>query len=161
MPTPKQQIVDALNELAVMQTERDSLAAKQEKQVAKFRAEFERATTPILEKYNERLAPVNQRIAALTKEVEAAMLNNLDATGKPRLAKVTSESLQAEILQSAARREVDAEKFFNEVPVLQRHGAQFWNCLSVQIGKAEKFLGEKINDIASVKESFKVVIRLK
>lgn len=161
MPTPKQQIIDSLTELAVMRSERESLVAKQEKAVAKYRAEFERATTPILEKYNGRLAPVSQRIAALEKEVEAALLNNLDADGNPKLKVVSTNFLVAEVVQSAARREIDAEKFFNEVPALQRNGSAFWDCLSVQIGNAAKFLGERINEIAKVKPSFKVVIKLK
>lgn len=161
MANPKQQVTDALNELAVLNVERESLAAKQEKAMVKHRAEFERATTPILEKYNEKLAPVNQRIAALTKEVEAALLNNTNADGAPKLKSVATDALCAEVVQSAARREVAAESFFNFVPSVQRSGESFWSCLSVQIGKAEKFLGEKINEIASVKPSFKVVIRPK
>lgn len=161
MASPKKQIIDCLNELEVLQAERDSLAAKQEKAIAKYRAEFEKATTPILEKYNEKLAPVNQRIAALNKEVEAQMLMNADADGNPKLKVVSSAALTAEVVQSAARREVSAEVFFDAVPALKRHGESFWQCLSVQIGKAEKFLGASINEIANVKNSFKVVIRPK
>lgn len=161
MPSPKQQVTDALNELEVLQAERESLMAKQEKAVAKYRAEFEKAVQPINEKFQERLSPVNQRIYALEKDIEAAMLNYTDADGNPKMQTVKSEQLVAEVIQSAARREVDSEEFFNFVPALQRRGAGFWNCFSVQIGKAEKFLGEKINEIARVKSSFKVVIKTK
>jgi len=161
MASAKQQIIDSLTELAVLQDERDFLVLKQEKQIAKYRAEFEQATTPIFEKTNKKLAPVNQRISALQKEVEAAMLNNLDGNGRPKLKVVSTDALTAEVVQSASRREIDAETFFAEVPSLKRRGSSFWECFAVQIGKAEKFLGERINEISKVKTSLKVVIKSK
>lgn len=161
MASPKQKVIDALTELEILQAERDSLETKRERATRKFREEFEAATAPVNQKFDSQILPVQERIAALTKEIEAAMLMNLDADGNPKLTKAASENLQAEVVQSAARREVEAEAFFNFVPALQRRGSSFWNCFSVQIAKAEKFLGEKINEIATLKKNFKVVIRPK
>lgn len=159
--TTKQNVAAALAELEQLYKTRDKYLAQEHKALEPHREQYEANVSEIRERFDSKLTPTMSRIDALEKEVSVQMLTNVNADGRPKLNKVASENLQAEVVQSAARREVDAEAFFDFVPALQRRGAAFWNCFAVQIGKAEKFLGERINDIAVVKQNFKVVIRPK
>lgn len=157
----KTEIKTALDELAVLYTEREQIEMRRERQLKRHREKFEKAVQPINEKIQAKLSPVNQRIYALEKDVEAGLITSTKADGSFKFQQIESSGIHAEIIQTASRREVSAEKFFSEVPALQRNGESFWSCLSVQIAKAEKFLGEKLNDIADIKQNFKVAIKRK
>jgi hypothetical protein len=155
----KQNIAAALKELEVLRQSERKIKARFEREMKPHQTAFDEATAEIRQKFAGQMSPVAERVAALEKEIHAQMLCHLDAGGEPKLKLVKSENLTAEVVQTAARREVDAETFFNFVPAIHRRGESFWSCLSVQIGKADKFLGEKINQIASIKNSYKVVIK--
>lgn len=155
----KTEIQTALDELAVLYGERDSIEAKRERKLKKHRAAFEQAAQPINDKIQTELAPVNQRIYALESDVRAAILTAKKPDGEFKFRAIESSDVKAEVVRTAGQREVAAETFFNSVPALQRHGESFWACFKVQIAKAEKFLGEKLDEIAEIKESFRVDIK--
>lgn len=157
MPTVKTQITDALTELAVLRESEKKYQAKFDKQVAPHEQIYFDSIKPFQEKFNAQVAPVRTRIAALEKEIEAKMLSTETADGGLKLMRVDTENLYVEAT-ATARREVDAKAFFEAVEESNRN-TQFWNCLSVLVGKTEKFLGSSIDAIASVKRSWKVTIR--
>ncbi len=119
-----------------------------------FKDTFEKKCKPFLEDANEKLKPINERLALLSAEIEKELRKGVDEdAGTVVLSQVlvglskANLSAIAEITKEEGDRIIDAQKFFDSVKAIDRD-AGFWDCLKVQIGKAEKFLGDKINKLA-------------
>lgn len=129
-----------------------------------FKETFEKKCKPFIEEANQKLQPLNERLALLSAEIEKEFRKGIDEdAGSIALAQVlvgkSNLSAIAEILKEDGDRVIDAQKFFDSVKAVDRT-AGFWGCLKVQIGKAEKFLGDKINELAKKPKVFRFKISI-
>jgi len=71
--------------------------------------------------------------------------------------KINRVSIATAIVEVATRteREIDTKTFFNAVPESQRSAA-FWSCFKTLVGKAEMFLGTRVNELAHAKRNHTV-----
>ena len=146
--------------VAAAKTQLDSIAARKAVLAGEIGAELmsgvdEKAGTVALSQVAVELEVVKQVHTAVAK------LNKAEAE-EPRLSESNKPLVQviAEVQVKDAPREIDAEKFFNFVKVTER-SAKFWGSLKVLIGEAEKFLGGKIDELATKQKKYSVSISLK
>jgi CHAT domain-containing protein len=141
------QLARAQRSEARLQTQLDNAVAPHEKLYLK-------EIKPFQEKFEPKLSKVRDRIAALEKEISAQVLEI--AEGEVIVPRVEANGIIAEA-NAVTRRTVKAYDFFQLVPSNQRD-VKFYGCLNVLIGKASKLVGDKLNEIASSKKSWKVKI---
>lgn len=156
----KKAIITALEELEGLYLSRERTEARQQKEITPHLETFEQAVAPIKAKYEKQLSPVQERIYALEKEVEAGMLASEQEDGTLKLMRVESANLVATASAHSVR-QVDPQVFFENVPESQRDG-NFWHCITIAIQKAEKLVGKvKLDAIAVLKRTHRVTIEKK
>src|SRR6185369_11301137 len=94
---------------------------------------LDHAMQPILSHHE----PIIARLQAKRDAIETEILGWLEAHGK--VITLAGEKAVAANANEEQNREVTPKTFFDFVKV---KGDEFWNCLKVEIGKAEKFLGK-------------------
>lgn len=156
---PKTAILDALSELETLYAARDKAFAALEKKLKPHKETYDAATAALIEAHNFRQLETNTRINALEKEVEAGLLGSEQPDGSLKLTRVESAALVAEAATTATRK-VDSQKFFDAVTA-DRRDSRFWECVSIGVQKAEKFLGDAVNSISALKRTHKCTIRPK
>lgn len=116
-----------------------------------FIVEFNEKTKLIVEKHDNKIAGIASKKAA----VEGEILGWLEGQGKP-IALAGDLAIAANEMQVSSRK-IDARKFFDKV---KDRGAAFWQCVTIGIQKADKYLGKTQVDAMATKES-KLVASLK
>ena len=114
---------------------------------------------PIVETYDAKLTPLRSQSTDLEKEIDALLKANVDGEGDPVPVHIATEMAGAELTKTEGARVVSVLKFFDSV---KTRTAAFWECLKVEVGKADKLLGkDKVDQISEKSTSFKVKISLK
>jgi hypothetical protein len=150
-------VARALKRWASLRAKKERIEAEREQKLAPIKARFERSCAPILARTQRNLAPVEAEIATLEAEMGAAMLAGIEKKGGIRVTRISTATAIIEVV-TKSEREIDTQAFFNAIPPAQRNAA-FWSCLKTLVGKAEKFLGARINEFAHAKQSHRVEIR--
>ncbi len=155
----KPQIASLLADWASLRARQQRIEAAREKQIAEHRTAFEQACAPAHSEANRKLTPIQEQLNEIENQITTAMKASIDAAGKIGIPYVTVDNATAEVV-SAAQREIKPEIFFEETPP-EKRTAVFWECVKIQIGKAEKFLGSRIDELAALKRTYNVKISLK
>lgn len=165
MPKPSKTAIElSLTEWLRLKMKAMKIGTKLAADIQPFKEAFERKSKSFIEQANTELRPINERMALLVAEIEKEMRKGVDEdAGTIALAQVLvgkgNLSAIAEILKEDGDRVIDAHKFFDAVKPVDR-SAGFWECLKVQIGKAEKFLGSRIDELAKKPAVFKFKVSL-
>lgn len=156
----------SLTEWLTLKVKAMRVAARFAADTKDFKEIYERKCKPFLEKTNEKLKPINERLALLSGEIEKELRKGVDEdAGTIALSQVliglTDAKLSAiaEIVKEEGDRVIDARKFFDFVKPAERTPA-FWGCLKVVIGPTVKFLGDKINTLAKKPMVYKFKISI-
>ena len=150
-------ITKALRRWKKLREERARIEAGRDQQLATLRTRFEQRCAPILASAAEELAPIQSEITTLEEQITAAMKAGILQNGDVKINRVSIATAVVEVV-TTSEREIDTRKFFDAVPPSER-GDAFWSCLKTYVGKAEKFLGERVNEFAHAKRRHSVVIR--
>lgn len=146
---------------AEVKAKADEWAAVEEKIARAERARNDELD-PYLVEYNEKTEPIRQKhekkinsLRTQADELKDQVLGWLNGVGKP--VSLEGEKAVAEAYMKEGSRSIDARAFFD---LVKAKGAEFWSCLRVEIGRAERFLGKTEVDRISTKET-KLVASLK
>lgn len=152
----KKQIQEWLDELAGIESKADKLTARYQKECAPAQVAYDEATAEPSKKFQDAIAPLNERAKELRAQIGDAILAKTDAAGDPTIRKVQGElGLVAEATVSE-KREVPPQEFFKKYQ--KKPG--FWDVITIAIGKAEKLIGKtELDAIASKVRSWKVDFR--
>lgn len=157
--TTEKRIKSLLAKWAPLEQERLAICAKRDTAVKKLREQFDADCAPHNTRANEKLAPVNEKIAPIKSEIEKLLLAAVDEDNIALLKTVESREARAETL-TKTERHIEPRDLLEAVPEADRTPS-FWGCLNVLIGKTEKFLGEKIDDLAKPERKHRVTISLR
>jgi hypothetical protein len=155
----EKEIAAKLKEWAKLRAKKERIEADRDQAIEPLRARFERRCAPILEKARLKLDPIEPDLISLQEEITALMLRGIAEDGELKLTRVATATAVAEVV-THAQREINPKSFFESIPPSQR-GQAFWSCLKVLIGNAEKFLGDRLKDLAHAKETHRVTITAK
>lgn len=160
MASGKTKISENLETLEGLYAKREKLENQKARQLHPHQVAFNEATKPITDKFDEKVAPIDKKIAELMDEISAEYNKTKQADGSYKLGKVEFGGLVAEPYSIQSAREVDAKSFFDSVPALKRESV--WGAFKVLIGKAEKIVGkEALDKIAKVTTTWSVQVRRK
>lgn len=122
---------------------------------------YERKAQPINEDADRKLEPILEQMRTLEKEIETAMLAAIKADGSIPIAQLETPKAIAQV-HTTGKREIDAAAFFRATSPRARTTAGFFDCLTVQIGKAEKFLDARTMARLAIKRlTHTVALKLK
>lgn len=123
--------------------------------------EFDRKAEEINTAADARLEPLLAEMEALELEIRSTMLREVKPDGTSPISQVDAETAVA-VLTIERRREIDPAAFMRAVPPKLRRDPGFLGCLSVLIGKAEKFLDKQtLARLVHLKLSPSVALTLK
>lgn len=152
-------VKEKLDEWAKLRTKLDKAAAQKNKELEPFIREHNERVAPIIEKYDAKFNPLVDKTNALAKEIEAILLGNTDKEGNPKPLSLNSVLATASVSKTEGARTIAVQKFFAFVK--NKTGA-FWDCITVQIGKADKLIGKsEVDKISDKKKTYSVHISLK
>jgi hypothetical protein len=136
------------------------IEAQRDADLAPLTAAYEKKCAAIHEAANEALRPLQARMGQFGAEISRQMNLGIDVDARTvALSQVVSGKAVAEVQTKEGNREIGPVKFFDHTPAAQRD-ARFWECVKIQIGKAEKFLGKTIDALATRPWTASVVIKL-
>ncbi len=156
MKPTRKSIAEKLNEWSMLNAKLSKLKQAQLKDLQPLKEEYDARCTPIIEKHQSKISPVMAEMNAIEDEISKALLSVVDDEGVPKMRLVEGDTASAAVSINSVR-ECDAKVFFDSVSQSAKD-KKFWDCFKVQIGKAEKFLGDKLNEISKLKQTFKVTI---
>lgn len=160
MANEKAKIGENLKALEGLYAKREKLETQKARQLHPHQVAFNEATKPITDKFDEKVAPIDKKIAELMDSISAEFNKTKQADGSFKLGKVEFGGLVAEPYSTQSAREVDAKVFFDSVPAIKRESV--WSAFKVLISKAEKLVGkEALDKIAKVKTTWNIQVRRK
>jgi hypothetical protein len=129
--------------------------------VLKQQQKFDKACAPINSAALETLDPLRAEMRTLAAEIERELKSGIAKDGKTAsVLSVETDKAIAE-LKDNGHRKIEPSAFFEEIPP-GRRTLEFWQCVDVRIGKAEKYLPEDaMTRLAGHEPSWKVLTRLK
>lgn len=137
------------------------LEAVRDKALAPLTAAYEKRCAAIHEEANEQLRPIEEQLKNLEAAIAKEFAIGIDIGGRScALYQAATEKAIAEVQTNEGNREIPAEKFFDQIPAARRD-SKFWECVKIQIGKAEKLLGSVVDALADKPWTAEVVIKLK
>jgi hypothetical protein len=121
----------------------------------------QRAIAPINEEFDLKLSPLNETKRTLEAEIISLMEAGIDREKETvALSEVDVARALVRVNVSDGSRFIDPEGFFKFTPPANRN-AKFWECVTIPIGKASKFLGSAIERLATKPKKFEVKLSLK
>ncbi len=168
MARPSKKAVElALTEWFALNVKATRITAKRDAEIQPLKDSYEKKCAPILEEAKQKLSPLQERMKFLEKEITKTLESGIDketetvALSQVVVSSETSPLIAiAEVLVDEGDRSIDPQEFFKTTAPAKRD-AKFWGCVKVLVQKAEKFLGEKINEIAKRPKVFKVKVSVK
>jgi hypothetical protein len=145
------QIKEKSQEWAELQEQISDLESKKSNALAPLERQFAEAAFPVAQKYDSRIAKLQEKAASLEKEI-VGWLKTLNKA----ITLETEDAIAANESQSGNRK-IDPQKFLKKA---KDKGAEAWACVNILVKQAEKLLGAKVVDEISSKES-KIVSSLK
>ena len=155
---------ELLTELGEKLVERAALEAQRQEMLAPITRRYQKACEPIDAEFNPQFVPLDARIKDLKQQVEAYLKAGFDAkTGAVKLTQLVGDANQGQepvaAIKIATQRWLDPERFCAEI---KERTKEFWDCLSVGIAKAEKFIGaNRVNALAKTEYKASVVFELR
>jgi len=146
-----QELIDELHDL---EKKHAQLSAVRDTELAVPTAEYQAACEPINAKYNPKFTKLNAEIGSKKKELSDFLLSGFDEkTGAVSLGLLESTVVKGRqlvaVVKVGSSRIVNPESFFKAVT---ERTAEFWDCLTVGLQKAEKFIGKnRVEDLAKKK----------
>lgn len=108
---------------------------------------------PVLDKYDPKIEKLQERQSEIYDEVTEW----LSIQGRPIV--LEGENAVAAVEVKVGSRTIDPKAFFD---LVKTKGSEFWGCLTVQIAKAERFLGKtEVDRISEKKTSLVPTLKLK
>src|SRR5205085_2145564 len=137
MLKPKE-LIARLEAWEKLKKQRDRIDANADGQIEDLLSTYERKAEPINTERERKLEPVVSQMEMIESEIREAMLRQIKPDGTIGLPQLETEHALAQVLIDK-RREIDAAAFIRATPPRRRNDPAFYGCLTVQIGKAEKF----------------------
>lgn len=159
MPINQKLVKEKLAEWAILRKKLDKAAAQRNKELDPFIREHNEKIAPIIEKYDKKYNPLVDKSNALAKEISDLLMANTDKDGQPKQVLIETAEASAQLTQKDGARTIDVQKFFNFV---KNKTASFWDCLTVQVGKADKLIGKtEVDKLSDKKTTYSVNLSLK
>lgn len=165
----KAAISAALEEWARLTAKVAKIESDRDAQLSPITTRYENQCAPIRNAATEKLNPLIERRAQLAAEINKQLELGIDREKSIVLLPQVSVEAQlsarktvvavAEVQVGEGNREIDPQKLFDQVPPAKRD-AGFWQCLKVQIGKAEKYLGAAIDTLAKKPKTYNIKISI-
>jgi hypothetical protein len=124
---------------AKLRQQREKIEAQTDGQLEDLFGTFEKKAEPIYTARDRKLDPIIEEMDRLEATIREELLGQLKAN-RP-LPQIESTSAIAQVFVER-RREIDPAAFFRAVAPRRRNEPAFLACLTVQVGKAEKFLDQ-------------------
>ena len=157
----KAQLTQKLQEWEKLKRQRDRIDAEADGQLEDLIVTFEKKSEPINVERDRKLQPVLDQLEELEGELRTEMLRQVKPDGTIGIPQLETEHALAQVL-STSKREIDAGAFIRATSPRRRNDSAFFECLTVQIGKAEKFLDHlTMKRLARAKVTHNVAITLK
>jgi hypothetical protein len=109
---------------------------------------FDRQCATIRAQANEKLEPIQKKLAALVEQIEKPLLAGVADDGTIDLPQVIGERAFATVNRKDGPREIDPVKFFEHTPPAKRDPV-FWGCVKIAVAPAEKLVGKVTLDTMS------------
>jgi hypothetical protein len=157
----KKAIAEKLDAWAKNERKRLRAEADRDLELEPHVTRFQKAVGPVNAAAEEKLRPLNEA----KKQFEAEIMSMLEAgidreTGTVALPQVEVERAIARVDSTEGNRVIDPKDFFDYTVAANRND-NFWDCVTIPIGKATKFLGSAIERLAKKPTKFEVKIILK
>ncbi len=140
MATPKD-LTAKLSAWEKLKKQRDRVDAAADGQLEDLLTTFEKKAEPINTERDRRLQPILEQMDAIESDIRAEMLRSVKPDGTIGIPQLETPGALA-LVCIDKKREIDAASFFRAIPPSRRNDPAFYGCLTVQIGKAEKFLDQ-------------------
>jgi hypothetical protein len=161
MKPKKTEIAAKLEAWVKNEKKRLKLEAQHDVDIEPHVTRYQRAIGPITEERDRKLAPLLEFKKTSEAEIISLMEAGIDReTGKVALPQVEVDGAVVRVNVSEGSRVIDAEEFF-QFTVPANRNAKFWECVTIPIGKASKFLGSAIDRLASKPKKFETKLSLK
>jgi hypothetical protein len=157
----KPELTAKLQEWGKLTKQRNKIEAEADGQLEDLIVTFERKAEPINAERDRKLQPFLEQLQTLENELRDEMLRNVKADGTIGIPQLETALALAQV-HASSKREIDAAAFIRATPPRRRTDPGFYACLTVQIGKAEKFLDQPtMLRLARPKVTHSVAITLK
>jgi len=134
----KQQIIKSLEDWARKKRRVDNINADADRKLQPLLDAYERKAEPVNADRDAKIQPLIAEMERLELEIRTALLSQVTADGTAP-APIEIDSAIAQVTVDR-KREIDAATFMRAVPPRLRQDPGYIGCLSVLVGKAEKFL---------------------
>lgn len=139
----------------------NQIEAKRREQLQPYLDDFERKTAAINTGADRATEPLLREMSQIQLQIEAAMLAKMQSDGTTTLREVNAGDACA-FVTTDKKREIDAATFMRVVPPGLRGDSGFLACLSVLVGKAERYLDKPTLDrVVRPKLTHSVTLTLK
>lgn len=144
-----------------LKRQRDKVDATADGQLEDLLVTYEKKAEPINSERDRKLQPIVDQMNTLEEELRAEMLRQIKPDGTIGIPQLETTLALAQVL-ATSKREIDAAAFIRATAPRRRNDPAFYNCLTVQIGKAEKFLDQPtMTRLARPKVTYAVAVTLK
>ena len=144
-----------------LKKQRDRVDAAADGQLEDLLVTYEKKAEPINSERDRKLQPIVDQMNTLEEELRAEMLRQIKPDGTIGIPQLETSLALAQVL-ATSKREIDAAAFIRATPPRRRNDPAFYGCLTVQIGKAEKFLDQPtMTRLARPKVTYAVAVTLK
>jgi len=144
-----------------LKKQRDRVDAAADGQLEDLLVTYEKKAEPINSERDRKLQPIVDQMTSLEEELRAEMIRQIKPDGTIGIPQLETTLALAQVL-ATSKREIDAAAFIRATPPRRRNDPAFYGCLTVQIGKAEKFLDQPtMTRLARPKITHTVAITLK
>jgi hypothetical protein len=157
----KKLIEDLLEQWAKVKARLDKIEAAREKALQPFTTAYEKRCAWIHEDANERARPLEEQLKNFEADIARELGLGVDCQNRTcAVYQVATANAIAKVQTSEGNREIAPEKFFAQVPAAKRD-SNFWGCVKILIGPAQKVYGSVVDLIAEKPWNAQVVIERK
>lgn len=150
-----------LEEWQKLKTKVNRINAEADGQLEDLIVTFETKAEPINAERDRKLGPVLADLHKLETEIGDGMLAEVKRDGTIGIPQIETARALAQVTLDK-KREINTAAFLRAVPPSRRQENAFFECLNVQIGKAEKFLDKPTMDrLTKLKLTPAVAVTLK
>lgn len=158
----KTQLAARVEAWGKLKKKHDAINAAADGQLEDLLAAFEKKAEPIYAERDRKLIPVVDEMNALESEVRTELLRGVGADGSIGIPQIESSNGALAQVHIEKKREIDPAAFFRAVPPRRRQEPAFLGCISILVGKAEKFLDQAtMQRLARLKVTPSVAFTLK
>ena len=161
MTAKAKQIEEKLKEWEKLRAKANRINKEADGQLQDLIVTFETKAEPINAERDRKLGTVLADLQKLEQEISDGMLAEVKRDGTIGIPQIETLRALAQVTLDK-KREINAAAFLRAVPPGRRQEPAFFECLNVQIGKAEKFLDKPTMDrLTKLKLTPAVAVTLK